>query len=190
MAAEKQHYVNNKEFLENITIYRASVMKAKQTEDTRPRVPEYIGECLFKIASHLARKPNFSNYTFKDDMILDGVENCLLYIDNFDPEKSKNPFSYFTQIIYYAFLRRIQKEKKHLYVKFKAMENEVINTLIQNLGEDHVTNQLNGMLHDAYSEDFINTFIESFETNKNAKKEAAKKKEPAKSKKNSVLKKT
>ena len=75
-------------------------------------------------------------------MISDGVENCLLYIDNFNPEKSKNPFSYFTQIIYYAFLRRIQKEKKHLYIKYKTMENEVINTLIQNLGEEHVSVQL------------------------------------------------
>jgi len=171
-----KHYVNNQEFLENMIEYRNLVIKAKKNNKPRPRIPEYIGSCLFKIATHLSRKPNFANYTFKDDMISDGVENCLLYIDNFDPEKSKNPFSYFTQIIYYAFLRRIQKEKKHLYVKYKSMENEIINTLIQNLGEDHVTEQLNGMMHDAYSEEFIADFIESFEATKQKKKEKAKKK--------------
>jgi len=171
-----KHYVNNQEFLEHITIYRDNVIKAKNTDKPRPRVPEYIGSCLFKIATHLSRKPNFANYTFREDMISDGVENCLLYIDNFDPAKSKNPFAYFTQIIYYAFLRRIQKEKKHLYVKYKSMENEVINTLIQNLGEDHVSEQLNGMVHDAYSEEFIADFIESFEATKKKKKEQAKKK--------------
>jgi len=164
-----KHYVNNKEFLENMIVYRDSVIAAKENGLARPRVPEYIGSCLFKIATHLSRKPNFVNYTFRDDMISDGVENCLLYIDNFNPEKSTNPFSYFTQIIYYAFLRRIQKEKKHLYVKYKSMENEVINTLIQNLGEDHVTSQLNGMMHDAYSEEFIANFIQSFEATKKKK---------------------
>ena len=99
-------------------------------------------------------------------MVSDGVENCLLYIDNFDPEKSQNPFAYFTQIIYYAFLRRIQKEKKHLYIKYKSMQNEVINSLIENNGEDNVMTHLNGALHDSYSEEFIRDFIETFETNK------------------------
>lgn len=171
-----KHYVNNQEFLEHITVYRDNVIKAKDANKPRPRVPEYIGSCLFKIATHLSRKPNFANYTFREDMISDGVENCLLYIDNFDPAKSKNPFAYFTQIIYYAFLRRIQKEKKHLYVKYKSMENEVINTLIQNLGEDHVAEQLNGMIHDAYSEEFIADFIESFEATKKKKSSSTKKK--------------
>ena len=83
----------------------------------------YIGECILKIANNLSHKPNFSNYTYKDDMILDGIENCILYIHNFDPEKSNNPFAYFTQIIFYAFLRRIGKEKKQAYVKNKLIQN-------------------------------------------------------------------
>lgn len=165
----KTHYVNNEKFLEEMKRFRQMVAEAKETKKERPRVPEYIGECIFKIASHLARKPNFANYTFKDDMISDGVENCLLYIDNFDPEKSSNPFAYFTQIIYYAFLRRIQKEKKHLYVKYKSMENEVINSLIENNGEDLVASHLNGILHDSYSEEFIKDFINTFEDNKRRK---------------------
>ncbi|NDG31221.1 sigma factor for late transcription [bacterium] len=165
----RKHYVNNEKFLEQMKEFRDKVKTAKESGTQRPRVPEYIGECVFKIASHLARKPNFANYTFKDDMISDGVENCLLYIDNFDPDKSSNPFAYFTQIIYFAFLRRIQKEKKQLYVKYKTMENEVINSLIENNGEDLVAGHLNGILHDSYSEEFIRDFINTFEDNKRRK---------------------
>ena len=122
MKKKTEYYVNNKEFLEAITIYRNSVIKAREEEDPRPRVPNYIGECFLKIATHLSYKPNFVNYMFREDMICDGIENCLQYIDNFDPEKSKNPFAYFTQIIYYAFLRRIQKEKKQMEIKNKILE--------------------------------------------------------------------
>tara|TARA_E500000331_G_scaffold297680_1_gene297089 strand:+ start:481 stop:981 length:501 start_codon:yes stop_codon:yes gene_type:complete len=127
-----EYYVNNKEFLEAITVYRNSVIAAKESGVTRPRVPNYIGDCFLKIATHLSYKPNFVNYMFREDMICDGIENCLQYIDNFDPEKSKNPFAYFTQIIYYAFLRRIQKEKKQLEIKNKILErsgyDEVMHT--------------------------------------------------------------
>ena len=132
MKKKTEYYVNNKEFLEAITVYRNAVIKAREAEDPRPRVPNYIGECFLKIATHLSYKPNFVNYMFREDMICDGIENCLQYIDNFDPEKSKNPFAYFTQIIYYAFLRRIQKEKKQLEIKSKILEkssyDEVMHT--------------------------------------------------------------
>jgi hypothetical protein len=111
------HYVNNADFLAAIKEYRKTVEEAESTGDEKPRVPEYIGECLLKIATHLSYKSNFINYTYREDMILDGVENCLQYIDNFDPTKSSNPFAYFTQIIYYAFIRKIQKEKKQTIVK-------------------------------------------------------------------------
>jgi len=168
-ATKQKHYVNNETFLEEMTKFRAAVKIAKAENGPRPRVPEYIGECLFKIATHLARKPNFANYTFKEDMVSDGIENCLLYIDNFDPEKSKNPFAYFTQIIYYAFLRRIQKEKKHLYIKYKSMDNLIITSLIENNGEEYVASNLNGVLHDSYSEEFISDFINAFEANKEKK---------------------
>ena len=132
MKKKTEYYVNNKEFLEAITVYRNAVIKAREAEDPRPRVPNYIGECFLKIATHLSYKPNFVNYMFREDMICDGIENCLQYIDNFDPSKSTNPFAYFTQIIYYAFLRRIQKEKKQLEIKGKILErsghDEVMHT--------------------------------------------------------------
>ena len=117
-----EHYVNNKEFLIAIVEYKAMVRRAAEKDEPKPRITNYLGECFLKIATHLSYKPNFVNYMFKDDMICDGIENCVQYINNFDPEKSSNPFAYFTQIIHYAFLRRIQKEKKQLEIKSKIIE--------------------------------------------------------------------
>ena len=116
------HYVNNKEFLAALIAYRESVELAATRGDPKPQITNYLGECFLKIATHLSFKPNFVNYMFKDDMISDGIENCVQYIHNFDPQKSQNPFAYFTQIIHYAFLRRIQKEKKQLEIKNKILE--------------------------------------------------------------------
>ena len=123
MAKKKsEHYVNNKELLAALIDYRAEVAVAKSKDLPKPRISNYLGECFLKIATHLSYKPNFVNYMFRDDMISDGIENCVQYIHNFDPNKSKNPFAYFTQIIHYAFLRRIQKEKKQLEIKTKIIE--------------------------------------------------------------------
>ena len=119
---KKEHYVNNKDFLDALMVYRKEVKIAKEEGKDKPRVPNYIGECFMKIAEGLSHKPNFINYTYRDEMMSDGIENCLQYFDNFDPAKSKNPFAYFTQIIYFAFLRRIQKEKKQLEIKSKILE--------------------------------------------------------------------
>ena len=116
------HYVNNKEFLEALIDYKGEVEIARINGYEKPRITNYLGECFLKIATHLSFKPNFVNYIFKDDMISDGIENCVQYIDNFDPNKSKNPFAYFTQIIHYAFLRRIQREKRQLDIKNKILE--------------------------------------------------------------------
>ena len=117
-----EHYVNNKELLIAIVEYKAKIRIAQEKGEPKPRITNYLGECFLKIATHLSYKPNFVNYMFKDDMICDGIENCVQYINNFDPEKSSNPFAYFTQIIHYAFLRRIQKEKKQLEIKTKIIE--------------------------------------------------------------------
>ena len=134
-AKEKPHYVDNKKFLEAMIEYRDRCEKAKNRNRKKPEVTNYIGECFLKIANHLSYRPNFINYTFRDDMISDGIENCLQYMDNFNPDKSKNPFAYFTQIIYYAFIRRIQKEKKQIQIKSK---------LIANTGVENMMDQLQG----------------------------------------------
>lgn len=133
MAKAKNHYVNNKQMHAKLFEWKMAVCEAEAAGTLRPRVPEYIGECIKLIATNLARKPNFMNYSFKEEMIGDGIENCLMYIDNFNPEKYKNPFAYFTQIIYYAFLRRIQKEKKQTYIKHKVMNHDMVfNNLVEN----------------------------------------------------------
>ena len=120
--ARSEHYVNNKEFLAALIKYREDVDIAKINDRPKPVIPRYIGDCFLKIANHLSFKPNFVNYMFKEDMISDGIENCVQYIHNFNPEKSQNPFAYFTQIIHYAFLRRIQREKRQLEIKNKIIE--------------------------------------------------------------------
>ncbi len=125
--AKSEHYVNNKEFLAALIKYREDVEIAKLRDKPKPVIPRYIGECFLKIANHLSFKPNFVNYMFKEDMISDGIENCVQYIHNFNPEKSQNPFAYFTQIIHYAFLRRIQREKRQLEIKNKIIEKSGYN---------------------------------------------------------------
>ena len=119
----KKPKIKNKKFLEAMIEYREKCSKAEEKGKRKPDVTNYIGECFLKIANHLSYRPNFINYTYRDDMISDGIENCLQYMSNFNPEKSNNPFAYFTQIIYYAFIRRIQKEKKQMQVKSKLIAN-------------------------------------------------------------------
>ncbi len=136
MAAKKEHYVNNKEFLAAMVEYKKGVDKAKKNNLTKPPVTDYIGECFLKITNHLSYRPNFINYTYRDDMISDGIENCLQYLDNFDGEKSNNPFAYFTQIIYYAFVRRIQKEKKQTVIKQRMIAEANYDDMTLQPGED------------------------------------------------------
>jgi len=131
-----EHYVNNKEFLQAMIFYKRSVNKAKRIKIIKPSVPDYIGECFLKIANHLSYRPNFINYTYRDDMISDGIENCLQYLDNFNPRKSTNPFAYFTQIIYYAFVRRIQKEKKQVTIKHRMIQEANYDDMTLQPGED------------------------------------------------------
>lgn len=133
---ENKHYVNNKDFLAAMTEYKNQVNEAEKNGDPKPRVSNYIGECFVKIANHLAYKSNFVNYTFREEMILDGIENCITYINNFDPDKSSNPFAYFTQITYYAFLRRIQKEKKQLDTKYRYIQSMDLQSMMDELAAD------------------------------------------------------
>tara|TARA_B100001559_G_scaffold310114_1_gene305114 strand:- start:418 stop:996 length:579 start_codon:yes stop_codon:yes gene_type:complete len=133
---KKEHYVNNKEFLAAMVEYTKNVNKAKRNKQPKPPVTDYIGSCFLKIANHLSYRPNFINYTFRDDMISDGIENCLQYLDNFNPRKSNNPFAYFTQIIYYAFIRRIQKEKKQVTIKNRLITESNYDDMTLQPGED------------------------------------------------------
>jgi hypothetical protein len=172
--AKSEHYVDNKKLYAEMVTYLEAVKESEESDSKRPRVPEYIGECLLKISTRLSTKPNFINYTYRDEMISDGIENCINYIGNFNPEKSTNPFAYFTQIIYYAFLRRIQREKKQLYIKHKSLERSVVfDELATTDGNPEQGDQ------SAYinlNTDYMNDFVANFERKEDEKKEARKKK--------------
>lgn len=170
-----EHYVDNQRFLLEMTEYQNERKTAKENGIELPPCPDYIGECFLKIAQRLSFRPNFINYAFREDMISDGIENCVQYMNNFNPEKSKNPFAYFTQIIYYAFIRRIQKEKKQLYIKYKTMDSnsslgdnvEVSADDTQNYVYETMTNDQKVNMYD---------FISNFEEAKKKKKVATTKK--------------
>lgn len=165
----KHNYIDNKKFLKEMVTYRKSVIAAKKAGEEKPRIPEYVGECFMKIAENLSHRPNFLSYTFRDEMVSDAIENCVMYADNFNPAKSKNPFAYFTQIVWYAFIRRIQKEKKQLYVKYKSTEmHGVLDEFGQQVDE-------NGNQRQYEQYDNISEFIQNFEESKARKKTKTKK---------------
>jgi hypothetical protein len=168
MTKKSNHYINNADFLKALIEYKDKCALAEQEGNPEPSIPNYIGECFLKIAEHLSRKPNFVSYSFRDEMISDGIENCLMYFRNFNPDKSKNPFAYFTQIVYYAFLRRIAKEKKQLYVKYKATEQFGI------LDEFEMFEDENGNTRQFQLYDNISEFIQNFEDAKEKKKNKGK----------------
>jgi len=179
MAEKKKraHYVNNAELYKHMVEYKKTVKNAEKQNQPRPRVTPYIGDCIMKIATHLAYRPNFSNYTFREEMVCDGIENCLQYIDNFDPNKSKNPFAYFTQIIYFAFIRRIQKEKKYLYTKYAAIERA---NLMDETAELHESEKGTNVRYDAdvqygeWSQEQMENFMNDFEESRRRKRKKKK----------------
>ena len=160
----KNHYINNKDFLKEMIEFRTSVNEAKKLNLPKPQIPRYVAECFMKIAENLSHKPNFLSYTFRDEMVADAIENCVMYVDNFDPVKSSNPFAYFTQITYYAFLRRIQKEKKQLYVKYKSTETAGI------LDEFELNENEDGTFRQFELYENISEFIQNYEKARKEKK--------------------
>lgn len=167
---KKTHYVDNVKFLEDILDYKKRCKEALADGREKPRVSEYCGKCIWLITENLARKPRFMNYSFIDEMKSDALENCFLYFDNFNPEISQNPFAYFTQIIYYAFHRRISKEEKNRYIMYKKFQESVLDTPDASLMVDGDDNHLiSSTMYDN-----LNEFIKNFEAREKAKKEKRK----------------
>lgn len=173
MSANK--YVDNKKLYTEMVVYLNRLNEAKEAElpqNEYPRVPEYIGRAIYMIANRLATRPNFIGYTYREEMIGDGIENCLMYLHNFNPDKSKNPFAYFTQIIWYAFIRRIQKEQKQMYIKHKSLVNSsIMNTLVE-MAPDDATHFSAAYVHlDAdKSKDLVDKFEKTNKLKKNKPK--------------------
>jgi hypothetical protein len=169
----KRNYVNNPEFLEAIIAYKKKCKEAEESGEPNPQIPNYIGECIYQISNRLATKPNFSGYSYKEEMISDGLENAIQALGNFDPDKSSNPFAYFTQIIWYAFLRRIDKEKKQLYIRHKVTESSVIHGTAVDKEDGADGEPLYIDLNNDYMNDFVSNYEKKMETKK---KRVAKKK--------------
>jgi len=171
----KKNYVNNPEFLQAIVDYKKLCTEAEDSGDDKPQIPDYIGECIYQISTRLASKPNFSGYSYKDEMISDGLENAIQALGNFDPDKSSNPFAYFTQIIWYAFLRRIDKEKKQLYIKHKVTENSVISgTAVEGASDgDDAPSYID--LDNDYMTDFVKNYEKKMDEKKAQQQKRAKK---------------
>jgi hypothetical protein len=137
----RPHYVDNKKFGKALEEYAIVVNAAKAENKTIPIVPNYIAECFLKIAEGLSHKVNFIRYTYREEMVMDAVENCLRAITNYNPNAetrtgTQNAFSYFTQICFFAFLRRIEKEKKQQDIKFKFIEQSGIEEFIASIEGD------------------------------------------------------
>jgi len=167
---KKNHYVDNERFLTEIMEYKKRCREAIDKGLEKPRVPEYIGKCIYLMAENLSHKPRFMNYSFRDELVSDAIENCFLYFDNFDPDKGSNPFAYYTQIIYYAFHRRISKEEKNRYIIYKKFQESVLDTSDAALMIDHDDQHLiSSTMYDN-----LNDFIKKFEGREAEKKEKRK----------------
>jgi hypothetical protein len=179
MAKKKTHYVDNEKFYNEIVEYKNKCKIAADEGKEKPLLSNYIGKCIYLIAENLSHKPRFMNYSFVDEMKSDAIENCFMYFDNFDSDKYNNPFAYFTQIIYYAFHRRINKEERNRYIMYKKFQEGVLynysgddgfgmdnHTLLVDRADNHV------MTTQMY--DNINDFIDRFEKREVEKKEKRK----------------
>lgn len=180
MADKKpNHYVDNRKFFQEILLYKKSLRKAKRLGLPEPRIPEYLGECIFKIAQNLSYKPCFLNYSYRDEMVSDGIENAILYFKDYNPKIGQNPFAYFTQIVYYAFIRRINKEEKNRYAVYKHFQHTIIHgsnnnsPLDNHMDPDMIMNALDtgdNSIVPAQIYDNINEFMHKFERKEHERK--------------------
>lgn len=167
----KNNYIDNQKFMASLIEYKENLIEAEKTNSPKPKISNFIGECFYKLANNLAKRPNFCMYSYKDEMVSDAIENCIMYMNNFDPSNSKqNPFGYFTKICWYAFVRRIAKEKKQQYIKYKATENFGV------LDEEELLELGDGTIAQIQIYDNMYEFISNYEDDLEKKKEVIKKK--------------
>lgn len=169
----KVNYINNRHLHEQMKLYLAERKEALAAGKQLPRIPKYIGESIQHIANNLAKKPNFASYTFIEDMKGDGIENCIMYLHNFNPDKSDNPFAYITTIIWRAFVRRIQKEGTHSYIKHKLMSTQ---NVLHDTGEMEYSDESGGAfgtIADTKSASIVSKYEDKIASKKRAKTEKA-----------------
>lgn len=162
------NYIDNKKMFDDLVVYKEAyrAYEKSKNEKNYPKISNYLGTCFMLIAKRLSSSPKFNNYIFKEEMVGDAVENCVLYIHNFDEKKYSNPFAYFTQIVWFAFLRRIYKEKRQLYIKHKIGENNMLFDIATMGGEDINDNSLEDSGNiDIDSNIFNNMFVDNVKMN-------------------------
>lgn len=168
-------------YVDKAMFYQALVKRKEEIDkirasgdmDTMPKISDYVGDCIQKICTNLARKYTFSGYHFRDDMVADAIVHCLRYIDSFDITQSENPFSYFTQAAYYQFLARIASEKQYSYVKAKSLMNSAIYDELSEHGDSSIRNESSSPQNIEIDMEFYNTFVKDFETKLESKGEAS-----------------
>lgn len=182
-----KQYIDNNKFYEALKEHKAKVKASLENNKPPPKISNYIGQCISDIANNMIRMqrsdktgPAFLGYSFTSEMVMDGIENSIQYLHNFDPDKSKNPFAYFSKIIYYAFLRRIAKEKKQLYIKYKSAINHGIFDAITSPDSSSEISSFEVF-------DNLVDYVEEYEKKQNIKKAKAEKKPKPKKNLESIL---
>jgi len=170
---KKNNYIDNEKLYKALVAHKANVKLSLEAETEKPRVPEYIGLCIYEISQHLSLSGNFVNYTFREDMVGDGYENCIRYLDNFNVEKYFNPHTYFTTICYWAFVRRIKDEKKQLYVKQKSLENSYLFGILEETQASDGKSYVGADLDNEYMNNLVKDFESKLDENKKKTKPRA-----------------
>lgn len=179
------HYVNNKDFLNAFIQYHSEYKSSKEKGELPPRIPDYIGKCFMKIAEKFSNHKSFIGYPYKDEMIADAIENCIMYAYDFDPNRGTNPFAYFTTVVWHAFVRRINKENKNKYIIYKSHQMKSNQYDTDYLDENGNVYRINDASETAVTKelyDNITSYIDDYEK-KIREKKTKKKTKSAKSKK-------
>ena len=167
---EAAHYVDKKRFYEDIAEWKIRVSAAKDSGKEPPQPPAYVSHALMNIVMGMSKMNNFKNYTYLDEMISDALENVVMALPSFDPEKGTNPFGYFSLVVYYAFLRRIDKEKKQTYIKYKITENMSLHNDLNMGTEIGEKNAIDDILSNEKMMDLVYRIEKKDEDKKTAKK--------------------
>lgn len=169
---DSAHYVNNKEMLNAFIEYHAKYQKAKEEGLPPPKLPDYIGRCFMKIAERFSHHASFVNYPYRDEMIADAIENCVMYAHDFDPSRGTNPFAYFTQVTWNAFIRRINKENKNKYITYKSHQMQSLYSGLSEGGHAGMTSEEGSSTthppQDLY--DNITSYIDDYESKQKQKR--------------------
>lgn len=158
----KHQYVNGKEFFVMLKEYHEKYLISIENNTDKPIVSNEIAGAIMQICNRLSNSFNFIGYSYKDEMIADAIYKCLDKVHRFDPAISENPFAFFTQLAYNAFINRIKIEQKQASIRARLINDKVTSDFVEQSLENDVdaTNAFVGFLKDN------NIFVDYFEERK------------------------